>query len=493
MGDEPTLIIQMQRMGDLLLSFPLCSHLLMLEPTRPVWVVAEKAFFSELMPLAPGVVFFDPTMAPQLRTARYHRIINLSHRAEALELAGSLHAGEHIGAFRHNGIIHIKGDWRLYRHSIVGNNRHNLFHWADLEALGLVPPRILASTVWPPVRTPARTPAQTLETGQKKSAEPSGKRQTGRIGLFVGASEKEKRPEPLFWGELARLLLRRGFHPLLLGGPGERELATEAARIGGLPEAANLAGRFRLSELASFMLALDLVVTPDTGPMHLAAWVGVPILNLSMGPVNAYETGPAPPGHLVLRSTGSCVGCWRCNRTEAHCRLRFHPGNTAGLVAEYLRSRASGNERFSPQGWRRTPGVRLYRTGRDARGLFVLSPLSRDKSIPAEQRTELAAFWREWFLAALGGAPHRLDTAIADLEAQAPHLVAPLRQNAARLVSELATGLRRGHLPDNFWHSFPPLVRPLSGYLHLLLENGDFAPHAWTRALTLAEHFAGVF
>lgn len=487
MGADPTLIIQMQRMGDLILTFPLCSRLLMLEPERPVWVVAEKAFFSGLMPLAPGVVFFDPSMAPQLRTARYRRIINLSHREEALDLAGSLHAGEYIGAFRQNGIIHIRGEWRLYRHSIVGNNRHNLFHWADLEALGLVPPHILAGTVWPSVRPPVPASGK----GQEKSAAPAERRQNGRIGLFLGASEKEKRPDPLFWSDLARLLLRRGFHPLLLGGPAERELAAEVVRMGGLPASANFAGRFGLSELAAFMLALDLVVTPDTGPMHLASWVGVPVLNLSMGPVNAFETGPAPPGHLVLRSTGSCVGCWRCSRPEASCRRRFHPGNTASLTVDFLHSRASGNERFSPQRWRRASGVTLYRTGRDERGLFVLSPLSRENIAATGQRAELAVFWREWFLAALGGAPHRLERSVAALEAS--RLAAPLRQNAVRLVGGLAVGVRRGHLPGDFWRSFPPLVRPLSGYLHLLLENDDFSSPAWTRALVLAERFADSF
>lgn len=64
MAEEPTLIIQMQRMGDLILSFPLCSRLLLLEPERPVWVAGEPAFFSGLKPLAPQVVFLPLTAPP---------------------------------------------------------------------------------------------------------------------------------------------------------------------------------------------------------------------------------------------------------------------------------------------------------------------------------------------------------------------------------------------------------------------------------------------
>lgn len=485
MADDPTLIIQMQRMGDLILSFPLCSRLLLLEPKRPVWVVGEPAFFSGLLPLAPRVVFFAPDRAADLRRVHYRRVINVSHRDPAPDLAGSLRADERIGVFRSNGHLYIAGEWRLYRHALVGNNRHNRFHWTDLEALGVIPPAVLAATVWPrPVSRPGE----------------------GRIGLFVGASEAAKRPDPVFWGRLAALLLRRGLRPLLLGGPAERPAAAEAARLGGLPQSADCSGRFRLAELAACMRSLDLVITPDTGPMHLAAWVGAPTLNLSMGPVNAFETAPAPPGHAVLRPTDSCAGCWRCVRSGAICRRRFRPETVAGLAARLVEAPAamSGNvpAQTPPRpAFRRPPGLRLDRTARDARGLFTLepadppradgSPAGAGRPLPDSQRERLALFWQEWFLAALGGAPHRLDQTLTGLETTAPRLAALLRRNAGRLTAGLAAGLRRKTLPEQFWSGLPPLIRPLSGYLQLLIENGDFSPAAWTRALELAEDFAG--
>lgn len=492
MSEEPTLIIQMQRMGDLILSFPLCSRLLLLEPERPVWLVGEPAFFSGLKPLAPHVVFFAPDRAAALRRVRYRRVINLSHRDEALDLAGSLHAAERIGAFRANGNRYIAGDWRLYRHALVGNNRHNRFHWADLEALGVIPPAVLAATRWPPARP---GPGE------------------GRIGLFVGASEAAKRPDPAFWGRLAALLLRRGLRPVLLGGPAEREAAAEATRLGDLPPAANCSGRFSLAELAAVMRSLDLLITPDTGPMHLAAWVGTPTLNLSMGPVNALETAPAPPGHTVLRPTDSCSGCWRCFRGEtACCRRRFRPETVAGLAARLTRDLAASaggpphDQPPSPcRAFRRPSGLRLDRTARDERGLFTLTPLSTpdfpdapnsaagpSAAARAGQREKLALFWQEWFLSALGGAPHRLDKALADLVGTSPRLVALLQRNAGRLTAGFAAGLRRADLPDDFWRTLPPLIRPLSSYLQALLENGDYSPAAWTRALNLAEDFAGI-
>ena len=485
MAEEPTLIIQMQRMGDLILSFPLCSRLLLLEPERPVWVAGEPAFFYGLKPLAPQVVFFAPDSAA-LRRVRYRRVINLSHRDAALDLAGSLHAEERIGAFRVNGNRYIAGDWRLYRHALVGNNRHNRFHWADLEALGVIPPAVLAATRWPPARP---GPGE------------------GRIGLFVGASEAAKRPDPAFWGRLAALLLRRGLRPVLLGGPAEREAAAEATRLGKLPAAADCSGHFSLAELAAVMRSLDLLITPDTGPMHLAAWVGTPTLNLSMGPVNAFETAPAPPGHMVLRPTDSCAGCWRCFRDEAACRRRFRPETVAWLAARLARDISAGRLSHAPgaipgQAFRRPPGLRLDRTARDERGLFTLTPLTApglsgspdpavgfSTGVPASQREKLALFWQEWFLSALGGAPHRLECVLK--EAVPPHLIDLLQRGAGRLTAGFASGLRRNILPNDFWRNLPPLIRPLSGYLQALLENGDYSSAAWTRALTLAEDFAG--
>lgn len=482
MAVEPTLIIQMQRMGDLLLSFPLCSRLLALEPERPVWVVAEPAFFSELMPLAPGVVFFAPDMAPQLRTARFRRIINLSHREDALALAGTLDAEERLGAFRRNGVLYMDGAWRLYRASIVGNNRHNRFHWGDLEALGLVPPRILTSTAWP---VPAWGGARP-ESG-------------GRVGLFVGASEESKRPGPAFWAGLARLLLERGLTPVFLGGPAERATAAEAARLGGFPDTADVAGRFRLAELAAFMRGLDLVITPDTGPMHLAAWVGTPVLNLSMGPVNAWETAPSPPGHFVLRAADSCVGCWQCSRGKAACVRRFTPHAVAGLayamalapsVLSSLPGMPDMPDVCGALRDARRCGLRLARTGRDARGLFTLHPVEEGGAVQAGQREMLAGFWQEWFLATLGGAPHTLPAALEALGGAEPRLLAALRRASARLAAGLSSGLKRRSLAGDFWQGVPPLLRPLSGYLHLLLQNGDFSRPVWSEAVSMAAAFA---
>ena len=499
----PTLIIQLQRMGDLIMTFPLISHLTHLEPQRPVWLLAEPRFFRELMPLTPeGVVYMGPDMVEPLARTPLHRVINLSHRPDALALAGRLAplAEEGVnGAFADKGVLHTRGPWALYRQSIVHNNRHNRFHWADLHDLGLITPERLMEPAWP-------LPGGPNEHGQVHQTGPGGK-----IGLFVGASEPDKRPEAVFWGELARRLFKRGLNPVFLGGPDDRALAHEANVCSGLPGHNNLAGQFSLSSLTAFVRTLDLVISPDTGPMHLAAWAGVPVLNLSMGPVNPWETGPVPPGHFVLRPTPSCAGCWHCSRGNL-CRQNFLPGRVATLTAALVRGEAP--PRFQ------MPGLTLCRTGRTG-GLYDLvsadaalppvpgahhAPPSARATNPAlpsprQARDLLDRFWQAWFLSALGGAPspalapetaprHGQAAAWAGQLTALPRLHPVLQKAVSRISTRLAHALRRGGAPlDNeFWSAVPPLARPLAGYVHLVLQNGEFRRAAWEDALDLTAH-----
>ncbi|MDL2316594.1 glycosyltransferase family 9 protein, partial [Desulfovibrio sp. OttesenSCG-928-A18] len=329
MNHAPILILQMQRMGDLVLSFPLMGWLGARFPGHPLWVIGERHFFEPLMPLSPPATYFSYDRLPalpdrfgqaeqrysagegrqnpqargeaggqfeKLRQIRFHAIINLSHRAQAAALAGALRSDALIGPWMNaDGDLFINGDWQLYRASLTANNRYNRYHWADLNALDIIPPSIMQRTLWPKPRTNAAP----------------GRARPSRVGLFLGASEAAKHPDAAFWSELARLLLQAGLRPVLLGGEAERGLGHAVALNLGSP-ALNLCGNFTISELARFIAELDLFVCPDTGPMHVAVWSATPTLNLSMGPVSPWETGPSAPGHHVLRAALPCAGCWTC-------------------------------------------------------------------------------------------------------------------------------------------------------------------------------------
>jgi lipopolysaccharide heptosyltransferase II len=112
---------------------------------------------------------------------------------------------------------------------------------------------------------------------------------------------------------------------MILGGLGDVELAkriAEGIRRGLPPVDANgnpfppplsLAGQTTLRELAAVLTLSKVLLTNDTGPMHLAAAVGIPVV-VPFGSTSAELTGPGLPGadrHRVLRSNVLCSPCFR--------------------------------------------------------------------------------------------------------------------------------------------------------------------------------------
>ncbi len=457
MEQDPTIIIQIQRMGDLIISFSLVERLLCVEPERPIWIVAEPCFYEPLCALGPKVVFFSPKMAPQLKTKIYKRVINVSHREEAVKLAGSLEAEEYFGAIQNNTSLYIKGAWRLYRYSIVENNRHNMFHWSDLEALGVIPEQILRQRVFPGPR-------------------PIGL--SGKIGLFVGASEYTKCPDARFWGILAQYLVKQGLYPVFLGGPDDIELANEAVNIACLGKEKNFAGRFSLFELATFLQTLDLLVTPDTGPMHLANWVKTPIIDLSMGNVNPWETAALSPGQIVIAPSISCIGCWHCDGRRFICREAFTPEKIAKLILSIIERKDLKQSAYK--------GLTVYKTDRDERGLFFLNTLLEEKCVT--QRFILGSFWKEWFISMLGGTVDRFPRALEALFQTSPILGLRIKKELTyvnKVLLEFVKGMPIEKTQD-YWRHVLPVVRPFTGYIDLFLQNSDYQREALEQALYMS-------
>ena len=97
---------------------------------------------------------------------------------------------------------------------------------------------------------------------------------------------------------------------------------------------ANFIGATNLKESGALLARADALVTMDTGPMHLAAAVGCPIVAL-FGPTSPARTGPAPnhvrrafqPLVLVHRDGLDCVPCMKrtCARGDRACLARLEP------------------------------------------------------------------------------------------------------------------------------------------------------------------------
>jgi len=127
--------------------------------------------------------------------------------------------------------------------------------------------------------------------------------------IFPGASIPEKR-----WGEdrfreVVKWCAEQSFKVVLIGGAGEEEVA---GRIAGA-DVVNLVGMTSLVETAAVLGRAAVVVSGDSGVLHIAAGLGRPTVSL-FGPSSATKWGPRGDRHLVLRPT-NCPDCSRFGTT----------------------------------------------------------------------------------------------------------------------------------------------------------------------------------
>lgn len=128
-----------------------------------------------------------------------------------------------------------------------------------------------------------------------------------------GAAWPNKRWPPQRFGGLARAIRERhGFPCAVLWGPGEEALAHEVASHS--DDAARLAPHTTIADLVSVMAGAALVVSGDTGPMHVAAAVGAPIVGL-FGPTDPVRNGPWSPHDRTVSRFQACA---------CHHRRRCH-------------------------------------------------------------------------------------------------------------------------------------------------------------------------
>ena len=131
-----------------------------------------------------------------------------------------------------------------------------------------------------------------------------------RVAVQPGASfGPAKRWFPERFAAVADALAREGASVALVGGPADREVV-DAVRSAGQTEWLDLTGRTTVGTLAAVLAEADLLITNDTGPMHLAAAVGTPTLAI-FGSTSPTWTRPYGSGHRVLRHEVPCAPCYQ--------------------------------------------------------------------------------------------------------------------------------------------------------------------------------------
>jgi len=115
-----------------------------------------------------------------------------------------------------------------------------------------------------------------------------------------GQELPQKRWPPHHYGRLADELIARKYQVAILGAKDDQEICKAAIRNMKRKTTVNLCGKLNLAQSAAFMQDARLVITHDSGPMHLAAAMRVPLVAI-FGPTDPLRF--APPSARVMQDT----------------------------------------------------------------------------------------------------------------------------------------------------------------------------------------------
>ena len=158
------------------------------------------------------------------------------------------------------------------------------------------------------------SPAFPLDVPQSPPATQVAQRHPGGFALLNpgGAWPNKQWPAERFGELAARIRAGHGLPSVVIWGPGEE--ARAALVVAASSGAAEISPPTGIADLFGLARAARVVVSGDTGPLHIAGAVGSPLVAL-FGPTIAERNGPWDPADVVVARTDQCVCLYR-----RHCR-----------------------------------------------------------------------------------------------------------------------------------------------------------------------------
>ena len=135
------------------------------------------------------------------------------------------------------------------------------------------------------------------------------------------------------FAELADMIQRRLQIPVVFTGRDKESFDTITSKM--TTKGINIGGRTTLMELACIYKDALAVISTDSGPMHLAAAVGTPVIAL-FGPTDPARTGPYGTGHTVIRAGLSCSPCLLKKCSTKQCMEDILPEQVFAAVEKML-------------------------------------------------------------------------------------------------------------------------------------------------------------
>ncbi len=311
---------------------------------RPVHLITDAANkpLTDLLDPAIIVHALEPT-GGWAAAAGVVRRLRSPHLA-VLDLEFYSAATTILGAACRPGVLAaLEAPWRrgVLTHSLAWPEG---LHFADLARYAL------SQLCGEPLATPPLLP---LATGclPEPPARSSGELRRVVVNASCGALCPERRlPAAVFADLLAELATEAGLGLHFVGATGDRAAVDEVlSRLDPALALTDHTGRLDLAGLLALLRSADLVISSDSGPLHLAAGVGAPTLSF-FGPETPARFGPRGPGHTIVVGSVPCGPCLTAaNQKQAPCRgrnvcLQQLDGRALAALA---RARMDGAERGS--------------------------------------------------------------------------------------------------------------------------------------------------
>lgn len=302
------LLIKPSALGDVVHAMPI-AHLLKRRFPRShlTWLIAPAwSQIAERHPDVDSVIHFDRKKTGDLKAIdkSSHSLLSLIDKLRRADfdlvvdlqgLVRSAFFGVMTGAPMRIGFAYARElAWLGYTHRVQsrGNDRHAIERYLDVaEELGCD-------------RGPVRFDFGIDDDDRHYVDELIG-RETAPIVLLPGTNWKTKRWPVEYFDELARRFESNVFVA------GANDVVEIAQKI----RATSLAGKTTLMQLAELLRRAKLVISNDSGPMHIAAAVGAPLVSL-FGPTNPVRTGPYLSNAKIVRLNLACMPCYA--RTCSH-------------------------------------------------------------------------------------------------------------------------------------------------------------------------------
>jgi lipopolysaccharide heptosyltransferase I len=327
---ERVLIVRLSAMGDVIHTLPAVHFLRQAFPRAFIgWVIEER--WAELL-CAPGSPRRGPRSSSRPLVDEVHTV-NLKGWGKSLFSMSTLqHAAKvwnDVRDVRYDVAVDLQGAIRSavlarwsgaravygaaepregpaslwYTRRVVARGRHVIEQNLSV-AEALVGHRAAMTRKELPRDLPNEPP---IDLPKEPQAEQRISRRLAELGigefaiLNPGAGWGAKRWPAERYGEVARKLVDQGVGSILNYGPGEEELVRAAeAASGGTTRAMSCS----ISELIALTRRARLFIGGDTGPLHLAAALRVPVVAI-FGPTDPARNGPHGTGNIVLRSAES--------------------------------------------------------------------------------------------------------------------------------------------------------------------------------------------